>query len=57
MRHDGALVCTEREAPCNLPVCQGVGKELQTAVGGGSVGEFGEGLPGQRVTVGDRDVV
>ena len=57
LRHDGALVCTEQEATYHHPVRQGVGKEAQAAGGGGAAGEFGEGLSGLRVTIGDRDIV
>ena len=57
LRHAGALVCTEQEAPCHHPVHQGGGKEAQAAGGGGAAGEFGEGLSGLRVTIGDRVIV
>ena len=57
MRHDGALKCTEWEAPCHLPVHQGGGEEVQTAVGGGAAGEFTEGLPGLRGTAGNSHLV
>ena len=57
MQHAGALACTEQEAPCHRPVRQGSGKEAQTVRRGGVVGNFGEGLPGLRGIVGDRDIV
>ena len=50
MRHDSSLACTEQEAPCHLPVRQGVGEETQKSERGESTGEFGEGLPVLRVT-------
>ena len=40
-----------------LPVRQGGRKEVQKSGVGGAVGAFGEGLPGLRGTVGDRDIV
>ena len=43
--------------PCYRPVSQGGGKEAQTAGGGGSIGEFGVGLPGLRGTVGDSNII
>ena len=46
LQHDGALACSEWEAPFHRPVRQGGGRELKAAGGGGSVGEFGEGLLG-----------
>ena len=57
MRHDGALKCTEWEAPCHLPVHQGGGEEVQTAVRGGAAGDFTEGLPGLRGTAGNSHLI
>ena len=57
MQNAGSLACTEQEAPCHCPVCQGIRKEAQTAGIGGAAGEFIEGLPDLRVTVGDCDFV
>ena len=57
MRHAISVACTEQEAPCHRPVRQGGGKEAKTAGGGGAAGEFGEGLPGLRGTVGDCDTI
>ena len=57
MQHAGALACYEQEAPCHHPVRQGGGKEAYTAGGGGTTGEFGEGLLGLRGTTGDCAVV
>ena len=46
MQHASALEYTEREAPCHRPVRKEGGKEAQTAGGGGTVGDLGEGLSG-----------
>ena len=54
MRHAGALACTEREAPFHHPVCQGGGKEPQTADKGGAAGYFEEVLTGLCGNVGGR---
>ena len=56
LRHAGALVCSEQESPCHRPVRKGGVKESKAAGGGGSAGEFGEGLSVLRRTIGDRDV-
>ena len=41
MRHAGALTCSEQEAPCYRPVCQGGGAEAKAAGGGGNAGYYG----------------
>ena len=57
MQHDGALLCTEKEANFHLPVRQGGGKEAQTASEGGAAREFEEGPPYLQGTVEDRNIV
>ena len=56
LRHAGALTCSEQEAPCHPPVCQGGGKESKAAGGGGTAGELGEGLSDLWGTIGERNV-
>ena len=46
LRYAGALSCSELEAPFNLPVYQGGGKEAKMDGGGGTVGKLGEGILG-----------
>ena len=57
LQHDGALACSEWEAPCHCSVRQGVGKEVKAASRGRTVGELREGFSGLRGTIGDRGVV
>ena len=57
MRHAGALEYTGRKALRQLPVRQGGREEAQTTGGGGSEGEFWEGLPGLWGNAGDSHLV
>ena len=57
MLHAGALACTEREECYHRPVQQVGGEESHTAGGGGSVGEFREGLLGLQGTSGNSHLV
>ena len=57
IQHAGAIVCTEQDSPCHIPVRQWGGKEEQTAGGRGAAGDFIEGLLGLRGTVGYYDIV
>ena len=56
MQHAGALAYNEWEAPRHQLVRQWDGEELQMAGGGGTVGEFGEGLTGLWGTAGDSHI-
>ena len=57
MQHSGALACTEKEAPCHRPLCQGGGDEAPKAGGGGAAVEYGECLPVLWGTVKDGHLV
>ena len=46
MQHAGPLECSERKAPCHLPMRQGGGAEEKVDIGGGTAGEIGEVLSG-----------
>ena len=57
MQHAGPLECSERKAPCHLPVRQGGGAEEKVDIGGGTAGEIGEGLSGLWFSFGEYDGV